>query len=236
MRKYTHALMLGFSLIFVILMTATNFWLKSAVAAYNFDDPYRHFVRQEMPDFRYIAIQIGNILSKNTSYPAQLQKGGAALISQSEKPVLYIHEDVKDSLKWHISGDTLYLRGYNNKKRVHTAAQILTPRISGLSACRSNAKLEGFVADSIAVYADQLSQIEMKNSKLNVCYLYMNEATVHLRDSSVQLQSLHVAQGVKSTLNCEDTRLQRVYLPADQTTFSLRMSGESLKIVQNQPN
>lgn len=236
MRKYTHALMLGFSLVFVILMTATNFWLKSAVAAYNFDDPYRHFVRQEIPDFRYISIQIGNILSKSTASPAQPKKGDAALILQSEKPVLYIHEDVKDSLKWHISGDTLYLRGCNNKKRVHTAAQILTPHISGLSASRSNAKLEGFVADSIAVYADQLSEIEIKNSKLNVCYLYMNDATVHLRDSSVQVQALHVAQGVKSTLNCADTRIQRVYLPADQTTFSLKMSGEALKIVQNRPN
>jgi hypothetical protein len=235
MRKYTHSLMLGFTLLFVALMVVSNLQLKSAVAAYNFDDPYRNYVQQEIPNFRYVVLYIGNMVSKNTKNAAQPRRAGTAHIRQAEKPSLYIHEDMKDSIQWRVSGDTLYLKGYNSNRRVHSVAEIMAPNIVGVYAFQSNVKIGDFSTDSLAVYAEQESHTEMSNIKARVLYLHLDEATVTITDSASLIKNIRVAKGNNSTLECSNIALDQLHLPDDQRSFSLKMSGDALQLLRRQP-
>jgi len=154
-----------------------------------------------------------------------------ARIMQGTQPLLYIHEDVADSVQWRIAGDTLFLRGINTKNSTNIAVDIILPQVSSISATITTVEIEQINGDSLSFCGKDHSTAAFSKTALGQLALYLNGTSASLNGKSTAVKTLIVRNGYESELKCLDLLPEVFQLPVE-STFTLVASGKALGMVK----
>ncbi len=230
MKKYTHKALLALSFLFLGLMTISALLLKKEVAVTDLKDPDRDYERIALPPFKYVHMQYG---PEKDLDPQRFDNDVNTIeIVLADKDQLLVNKSEKDSLKWNIRQDTLYIFGNDNNIFWNPVAKLLCTHLTGVSANKTSVRMNKCQHDTVNVQLANFGRLEMSECQFN--QLQVTVSGYSIADlNNMTINQLQINLKDSSQLKLNETRPLVFQLKNDQSgTVQLKGTSQQYMVVK----
>lgn len=227
MKKYTHKALLALLALFFGMMTVSALLLKKEVAVTDLKDPDRGYERIALPPFKYVYAQYGpekELDPQRNDYDVNTIE-----IAASDADQILINKHEKDSIRWKISQDTLYILGSDPNIFWNPVVKLKCAHLLGVKANMTAIDIHGYQRDQLSVQVLNFARLDMYDSQVNQLQVDAKDHSV-VNFNTLNVNQLQVNIRDTSQLKMNDTRPAIFQLTNDQTAL-VQLQGSSLQYV-----
>ena len=229
MKKYSNFILFVATGAIVGMVALNALLLGQAVSQTNLQDPFRRYVKHEVPPFRYASFNLGRA-SQEGDWRGYRHSHDTKVEVQSEQRSLYIHQDLKDSVQWKIVHDTLFVWGCNSEVRADPGVVLQCPAFDGLSTSIGDVLVAGGRFLSMSVKATEYAEVQLENVQATNLTVFADRKTgVELgKNTTADSIRLHLGEEAHfSTRDALPTFLEKDVHP----TAAISLRGRSLGLL-----